>query len=210
MKPILLGIAGASGSGKSTLAHALEISDSTPDTCVLSMDHYYHGLPDGVTPQEYNFDHPSAMDLDQLCADLAGLKAGKHVSIPQYDFTTHKRCVEGVPFSPAPLIIVEGIILYVSEPLRDLFDCRIFLDVPDDLCLQRRIVRDMADRGRTEDDIRQQVANQVEPMFHQFVLPTITYADLTLAPPNLTVPAFDEEISSLWKEITGIFQPLGS
>jgi len=208
MKPILIGIAGASGSGKSTLAHALESHACTPDTCVLSMDHYYRGLPDGVPPQDYNFDHPSAMDLDQLCTDLAGLKAGKQVLIPQYDFTIHKRRAEGVPFSPAPLIIVEGIFLYFTEPLRELFDCRIFLNVPDDLCLRRRIDRDIATRGRTEESIREQVANQVEPMFHQFVLPTIAYAHLTLEPPDMNTPGFDGEISSLWKKIGLVFQPL--
>lgn len=206
MKPVLLGIAGASGSGKSTLAHALEIHECTPDARLLSMDHYYCGLPAGIPARDYNFDHPSAMDLEQLCADLALLKAGEPALIPQYDFTTHKRRADGLAFTPAPLIIVEGIFLYVSEPLRNLFDCRIFLDVPDDLCLHRRIIRDVSTRGRTEANIREQVASQVEPMFREFVLPTKAYADLVLAPPDMNVPGVERELSSLWKKIGVFFQ----
>jgi len=206
MTPFLLGIAGASGSGKTTLAHVLKGSDCTPEACVLSMDHYYHGLPENVAPDNYNFDHPSAMDIDRLAADLTVLKRGQSVYIPQYDFIIHRRCAEGILFSPAPLIIVEGIMLYISKPLRELFDFRIYLDVPDNLCLQRRIVRDMTERGRSEESVRKQIIHQVQPMFRRFVLPTRNFADLILTPPELNNPKFNNYISSLWKKITESFQ----
>lgn len=205
MNPVLIGIAGASGSGKSTLAHALQNSSSTPEAGVLSMDHYYHGLPEGISADAYNFDHPSALDISRLSADLQILKKNQPVIIPQYDFKTHKRHPEGLSFAPLPLIIIEGIFLFTSEQLCAQLDCRIFLDVPENVCLQRRIQRDMAVRGRSEESIRQQVVNQVEPMFHRYVLPTIDRADLTMTPPDMNSPNFNKEIAALWHNACRIF-----
>jgi uridine kinase len=201
MKPRLLGIAGASGSGKSTLASAIQLHPETPSACVLSMDHYYHSLPDHLSPETYNFDHPDALDIEQLKQDILQLREGLEVHIPQYDFTTHRRLEKRALFPPRPLIIVEGILLYVSEAVRNLFDCRIYLNVPLETCLHRRISRDVACRGRTEESVRHQFEAQVAPMYHQFVEPTENSAHLHLDPPRLEPAAYEGHVTELWKEI---------
>ncbi len=178
--PRIIGIVGASGSGKTTVAH--ELAELTRGSSLISQDNYYYGLPNGVDAKDWNFDDPAGIDLEHLARDLAALKRGETIEAPRYNFSIHKRAPDTVTLKPAPVIIVEGLFLFLPENLRRVFDLKIFVDVPPEVCLQRRIARDIAERSRTEQDIRAQWTVQVEPMYRQYVAPTRAFADCLLVP----------------------------
>lgn len=168
-------------------------------SCLISQDNYYRGLPDGIAATDWNFDDPAALDLEHLARDLAALKRGETVQIPCYDFSTHKRKSETITLKPAPVIIVEGLFLFLPENLRRVFDVKIFVDVPPEVCLQRRIARDKAERSRTEEDIRRQWFVQVEPMYRQYVAPTRAFADSLLVPAERGTSERRQQIASILK-----------
>lgn len=176
----IIGIVGASGSGKTTVAK--ELAELAGNASLMSQDNYYRSLPDGVDSKDWNFDDPAVIDLLHLARDLEALKRGETVEGPQYHFATHKRLPETVTLKPAPLIIVEGLFLFTREALRNVFDLKIFIDLPLSTCLERRVARDVVERGRTETAIRQRWAEQVEPMYRKIVEPTRAFADLLLVP----------------------------
>lgn len=195
--PRIIGIVGASGSGKTTVAQ--ELADLAEGSCLISQDNYYRGLPDGVSATDWNFDDPAALDLEHLARDLAALKRGETVQIPCYNFSTHKRKTETITLNPAPVIIVEGLFLFLPENLRRVFDLKVFVDVPPEVCLQRRIARDKTERSRTEEDIRRQWFDQVEPMFRKYVEPTRAFADLLLVPAERGSPERKQQIAGILK-----------
>ena len=178
--PKIIGIVGASGSGKTTVAE--ELAALAGDCCLISQDNYYRDLPEGADAIDWNFDDPSGIDLEHLARDLAALKRGETVEGPRYIFSEHKRTADTITRHPAPVILVEGLFLFTTERLRNVFDLKIFIDVPAAVCLERRIARDVKERGRTEEVIRQRWTNQVEPMFTRHVAPTRACADLLLIP----------------------------
>jgi uridine kinase len=197
--PRIIGIVGASGSGKTTVAK--ELAESAGKAGLMSQDNYYIGLPDGVSAEVWNFDDPAAIDLDHLARDLAALKRGETVEGPRYIFSAHKRAADTVTLHPAPLILVEGLFLFLREPLRRVFDLKIFIDVPLTTCLERRTARDVVERGRTEEEIRRRWSEQVEPMYRRYVEPTRSFADLLLVPAERGTPERAEQLSAIRKKI---------
>ncbi len=183
-KPIFIGIAGASGSGKSLLASQLcdSIDEALGDEQIkiINEDCYYR-CRDGLTFAErevVNYDHPDALEHELLIQHLTDLALGKSVEVPQYDYSQHNRSPHVTNFNPANIILVEGILIFHPPELRDLLDMKIFVDVDLDVCLSRRLVRDINERGRTLDSVLQQYHETVRPMFHEFLYPGKKHADL--------------------------------
>lgn len=176
---ILIGIAGGTGSGKTTLAE--KIQAAFPDQSILiSQDSYYRdfsNLPLSERSKQ-NFDHPDALDLELLQKHLLSLKQGISIQQPVYSFSHHIREKKTVLQSPVPVIIAEGILLLAVPQIRDLFDLKIYVDTDDDIRLLRRIKRDMKERSRDFDGIKEQYLATVKPMHELFVEPSKQYADV--------------------------------
>jgi uridine kinase len=188
LRTVIVGVAGASGSGKTSIATLIQAalggSARTAGIRVrsVSCDSYYLGLPPGVDASLYNWDHPAALDLDRLAADLRQLREGGDVSVPTYCFSTHKRLAETTPLRgcETDVVIVDGIFVLYSEALRATFDVTIFTSEDLDVCLSRRLRRDVVERGRTVDSVLDQWARFVKPGFVQFVQPSLSLADLII------------------------------
>lgn len=181
-KPYFIGLAGPSGSGKSCLATALR-HELGEGTCgVLSLDSYYRDL--GHLPVEErnknNFDQPAALDAGRMRDDLQRLKSGYSIEVPVYDFATHARKPETTPFAARPVVIIEGIFVFCFPELSALLDLRIYVDVDVEVCLTRRLARDVHDRGRDEAGVRTQFDQWVRPSVNSWVLPQKSQADLVL------------------------------
>ncbi len=177
----LIGVAGASGSGKSFFASALQHRLNC-SSAILSQDDYYQDRSD-ITIKErevINYDHPDSLDFDLLVEQLQTLKTGAAIDHPLYDFSVHNRKKETARLQPAEVIIVDGILLYAVKECRELFDIKVFVDTPLDLCFVRRLQRDVKERGRSVDSVIAQYLDTVRPMFLQFVQPTIRLADIVV------------------------------
>ncbi|MFQ1648499.1 uridine kinase [Aeromonas veronii] len=181
---VIIGIAGASASGKSLIAQTiyeeLVAELGAGQIGVITEDCYYRDQTH-LTMEERvktNYDHPNALDHDLLVQHLSQLVKGDAVAIPQYSYTEHTRMCEVTPFAPRRVIILEGILLLTDSRLRDLMDASIFMDTPLDICLLRRLVRDVQERGRTMDSVLKQYQKTVRPMFLQFIEPSKQYADV--------------------------------
>lgn len=181
---VIIGIAGASASGKSLIAQTiyeeLVAELGAGQIGVITEDCYYRDQTH-LTMEERvktNYDHPNALDHDLLVQHLSQLVQGDAVNIPQYSYTEHTRMSEVTPFVPRRVIILEGILLLTDSRLRDLMDASIFMDTPLDICLLRRLVRDVQERGRTMDSVLKQYQKTVRPMFLQFIEPSKQYADV--------------------------------
>jgi uridine kinase len=191
-RPFLLGIVGGSASGKTRLAHALADHFANHDAYVIPEDDYYvdAGHQPGFIASDFNFDEPAAKDHALLAKHLAALRAGRPVEAPQYDFTTHCRRSQTVERAPAGVLIVEGLHLLASPALAAQFDLTIFVDACDTTRLSRRIQRDVAERGRSEDFVKQQFDEIVRPMHDLHVEPQREAADLVVE--NMGAPDFEE------------------
>lgn len=182
---MVIGLAGGSGSGKSWLAEAL-LAHFKPDLVSrLSLDHYYRPQPRKSAKQraQTNYDHPDALDLPLFRNHLSTLRKGRSVkAAPLYDFTTHTRSLSTQTIKSAPVIIAEGLLLFVDDAIRELIDVRVFLDASADLRLLRRLARDLGPqgRGRTLQDATQQYLQTVRPMHTRFVEPQRHCAHLIL------------------------------
>lgn len=178
--PRLVGIAGPSCSGKTELARWLSRATGAP---VLNLDHYYIDL--AHLPLELraktNFDEPASVDHDAILADAARLRAGHPIHAPQYDFATHSRAPGDEVIPPAPIVILEGLFALYWPELRDLLALKLFVEAPGDVCFQRRLARDVVERGRTPESVRWQFETTVLPGARQFILPCRDHADLVLS-----------------------------
>jgi uridine kinase len=180
LSPFVLGIAGGTGSGKSTIARAILEALPKGAGVLLEQDHYYRAqshLP-LAERERVNYDHPDALELDLMCAHLDALRANMAVTRPTYDFSIHDRAKDGIRIEPAPVILVEGILVLAEERLRARFDVRIFVDTDADIRLMRRIRRDLEHRGRSFAHVRKQYYETVRPMHLAFVEPSKRFADL--------------------------------
>lgn len=181
MKSLVIGIAGGSGSGKSTLAR--NVAAASPVRVVtLDMDGYYRNFThlSDEERQRANWDHPDAFDLDLLARHVRELAAGHRIDKPVYDFVRHLRASATVSVDPAPVVIIDGILLLADARVRDLCDIKVFVDADADVRLMRRIRRDIRERGRPIDEILEQYATTVRPMHVEFVEPSKRYADLII------------------------------
>ncbi len=179
MDVMILGIAGGTGSGKTTLTRRLK-ERFGDEVSVVYHDNYYKRRDD-LTYEErcaINYDHPNAFDTDMLLEHLAQLKAGHAVECPVYDYTVHNRSDKTVLIQPAPVIIVEGILLFAFPELCELMDIKVFVDTDADVRILRRIVRDVNKRGRTLESVISQYLTTVKPMHEQFVEPSKRKADI--------------------------------
>jgi uridine kinase len=179
-KPLMIGIAGGSGSGKSTVAKNVAELLSTSSVVFIDMDAYYKNFPELSLEQrrKLNWDHPDAFDYDLLCRHLEALSERQSIDKPEYDFVTHLRRKEHTHVEPADVVVIDGILLFVDERVRNLCDVKVFVDADADIRLIRRIERDTHARGRPLDDVIEQYLSTVQPMHLQFVEPSKRYADV--------------------------------
>jgi uridine kinase len=178
---VVIGIAGASASGKSSLATAIVDEFSSQEVIVISEDSYYK-CQDHMSMSERvktNYDHPDAFDHDLLISQVSNLVNGKKVDVPVYNHSQHTRDrSKTTPMMPAHIIVLEGILLFCDSKMRELMDIKIYVDTDLDLCLLRRLSRDVVTRGRTIESFMSQYQETVRPMFLKFIEPSKRYADI--------------------------------
>lgn len=206
MIPKVVGISGGSCSGKSTLAaHIFETLG--PDQCViLPQDDYFFGYGDAPEGKGGpNFDHPDAVDFDKMYAQLSLLKQGQSIERPLYDFPTHMPKMETELTVPRPIILVDGILILHHALLRQLFDLSVFVRCDSAVRFKRRLERDVRERGRTAESVREVFADQVDPMHDKFVEPSHIHADIVInSQQSETVATSD--FSAIVKSISDMIQ----
>ena len=180
---LFIGICGASGSGKSTLAEELARMVNK-SILIINQDAYYYDHPDMSFEErcKLNYDEPSIFDHDLLLEDVRALLSGQRVLRKRYDYTAHRRAPQAEEYlEPHDVIVVEGIHAFYDERLRDMMDLKLFVRVDSDICLLRRIQRDINERGRAIDNISMQYLTTVKPMFDQYIRNYEQYADVIVA-----------------------------
>ena len=178
---LVIGIAGGTGSGKTTLMDNL-VKRFGDDVTVLSHDNYYHRR-DEMSMEErakVNYDEPAALETDLMVRHLEKLRQGEAIECPVYDFSQHNRSNKTTTIIPKRVIIVEGILIFENEDLRNLMDIRIFVDTDADVRLGRRILRDVEERGRTLQSVLEQYETTVKPMHEKYVEPSKKFADIVV------------------------------
>jgi uridine kinase len=177
---IIIGISGASASGKSLLANTIVNELGSDQVVVISEDAYYkdHSNIPFDERAKINYDHPDSLDHALLFKHLQELQAGKTVEVPLYNHSLHVREKETRHIGQHAIIVLEGILLFVEQDLRELMDIRIFMETALDICLIRRLKRDIKERGRSLDSVLKQYDETVRPMYLQFIDPSKRYADL--------------------------------
>ncbi|TDH08286.1 hypothetical protein EPR50_G00096050 [Perca flavescens] len=189
--PFLIGVAGGTASGKSSVCSKImellgqnEIDHHQRQVAILSQDSFYRVLTleqkAKALKGQFNFDHPDAFDNDLIIATLWNIKEGKTVHIPVYDFVSHSRKEETVTVYPADVVLFEGILMFYSQEIRDLFQMKLFVDTDADTRLSRRVLRDISERGRDLESVLAQYITFVKPAFEEFCLPTKKYADVII------------------------------
>ncbi len=182
MRSIIIGVAGGTGSGKTTVANQILERVEADKIAYIPHDAYYKDLGH-LTHEErqaVNFDHPNSLDTSLLIEHLKELKAGHAVEIPVYDFTRHTRTKQTQHVEPAPIIMVEGILIFAERELCKLLEVKLFVDTDADIRLIRRLQRDVEERGRTVQSVIEQYLRTVRPMHLEFVEPSKRYADVII------------------------------
>ncbi|XP_048022271.1 uridine-cytidine kinase 1 isoform X2 [Megalobrama amblycephala] len=189
-RPFLIGVSGGTASGKSTVCAKImellgqnKVDHHHRKVTIVSQDSFYRIL----TPEQkakalkgqYNFDHPDAFDTEFMCQTLKDIVEGKVVEVPTYDFVTHSRLPEKIRVYPADVVLFEGILVFYTQEVRDMFHMKLFVDTDSDVRLSRRVLRDMR-RGRDLEQILSQYTTFVKPAFEEFCLPTKKYADVII------------------------------
>lgn len=179
-RPLVVGVAGGTGAGKTTVVRAIVEAVGAEHVAQLPEDAYYREYRHLSEEEraEVNWDHPNAIEVDLLLAHVRALLAGRSVERPVYNFATYAREAETVRVDPRPVVIVEGILIFVEERLRSLFGVKVFVDTDADLRIIRRIQRDVNERGRALDGVVAQYLATVRPMHLAFVEPSKRHADL--------------------------------
>ena len=199
---LVIGIAGGSGSGKTTLMKNL-VEKFGDHVTVVSHDNYYKRHDDLTYEQRclINYDEPAAFETDLMANHLDLLRQGQAIDCPVYDYTVHNRSDEVVRIEPRPVIIVEGILIFADEALRDLMDIRIFVDTDADVRLCRRIKRDVNKRGRTLESVLTQYQQTVKPMHEKHVEPSKKYANLIVPEGGKNYVALDMIIDRIQRHL---------
>lgn len=181
MKTTIIGIAGGTGSGKSTFTNRLKDYFGDRVTVIYHDDYYKaHDEIPFEERQYINYDHPDSLETDLLVAHLEALREGRSIECPVYDFTRHTRSHRTKIIEPSQVIIVEGILIFQDERLRNLFDIKIFVEADADERILRRVLRDMNERGRDLENIINQYLTTVKPMHYLYVEPTKNFADIVI------------------------------
>ena len=182
LKSYIIGISGASGSGKSTFAEKLAQKFPKDVVLIIAQDAYYKDLSDMSLEEKsnQNFDHPNSLDFKLLKEHLSELKKGTKIYQPIYDFNTHSRTQNTTPINAHKIIIVEGTLLLSQKLIHTDFDCKIFVKLEEQNCLERRINRDISERGRSKEDVLKQYYATVKPMYDKFIAPSELNADLVV------------------------------
>lgn len=203
METILIGIAGGTGSGKTTLADKLVDSFGRDEVSILRHDNYYKRHDEMCYEErcKLNYDHPDAFDTDLLCEHIRMLKAGKSIEMPVYDYTIHNRSDETVTVTTAPVIVLEGILIFAEPELCKLMDIKVFVDTDADVRILRRITRDVKERGRSLDSVISQYLTTVKPMHEQFVEPSKRMADIIIPEGGKNVVALEMLIERVKKHL---------
>ncbi|HOM66886.1 MAG TPA: uridine kinase [Brevefilum fermentans] len=202
---MVVGIGGGTGSGKTTLADLIRKRMGMGSIAFLAHDAYYRDQKH-LTPEErakVNYDHPDSLETDLMVRHIQQLLRGQAIEMPVYDFSTHSRKTETVHVSPKPVILVEGILIFVEKELRDLFDMKIFVDTDADIRLIRRLLRDIQERGRTLQSVVDQYLRTVRPMHLEFVDASKRYADIIIPEGGFNVVALDMVIARLQSLLEG-------
>lgn len=193
VKPVAIGVAGGSGSGKTTVSRAILDRVGSHHIAYIQHDGYYRDrshLP--LTERSrINYDHPDSLETDLMIRHIRELQAGRPIDLPSYDFALHVRTPATRRIEPCPLILIEGILIFVERALRDLFDIKIFVDTDPDLRFIRRLQRDITERGRTRESVVAQYLETVRPMHLEFVEPSKRYADLIIPEGGFNTVAID-------------------
>lgn len=180
-RSLVCGVCGGSAAGKSTLVAAVadRLRGRGIGSVVLAVDDYYrdHGHLTVDQRALVNYDHPDSLDLERYVDDLTALAAGRPVEVPVYDFSTHCRLDEVQRAGPQPVVLADGILLLATPEVRRRLDLAVFVEAPEDLRLERRLRRDVEERGRTPESVRRQFAATVVPMYREFVAPYVEHAD---------------------------------
>ena len=182
MRSIVIAVAGGTGSGKTTVANEILQRVGAEHIAYIPHDAYYRDLSH-LPPHErdqVNFDHPDSLETELLVEHLKALRAGRTVEIPEYDFTTHTRTQRTRRVEPAPVVLVEGILVFVERELRQLFDVKLYVDTDADVRFIRRLRRDIEKRGRSVESVCEQYLSTVRPMHMEFVEPSKRYANVII------------------------------
>jgi uridine kinase len=181
MKAHIIGIAGPSSSGKTELAR--QLAARVPGTAIVSLDSYYRGMEEIPLEQrkKVNFDHPDSLDWELLHQHLTAMAAGQAFEEPVYSFADYARTAETRSIEPSPCLIVEGLFVFYWPELREMLDTKVYVQTDPGVCFNRRLSRDVAERGRTPESVIQQYEKTVRPSAEWFVYPTQKYADLTVS-----------------------------
>lgn len=179
---LIIGIAGGTGSGKTTVVNQIINELSQDEIGVISQDAYYK-CNDHLCMDErclINFDHPDAIDFELMTQHLGQLKENKTIQQPIYSFVQHNRLPEKIPMTPKKILIVEGILIFTNEKLRNLMDIKIFVQTDSDERLIRRLKRDIKDRGRDMNEVLNRYQTTLKPMHEQFIEPSKEFVDLII------------------------------
>ena len=197
--PLVIAIAGGTGSGKTTVANVILERVGPEHIAYLPHDAYYKDLQKLPPTQraDVNFDHPNSLESELMIKHIEQLKDGQSVELPIYDFTKHARTDEYILVEPQPVIIVEGILIFVEPRLRNLFDIKLYVDTDADIRFIRRLQRDISERGRTTDSVIKQYTTTVRPMHLEFVEPSKRYADLIIPEGGYNQVAMDTVIARI-------------
>lgn len=180
MKTIIIGVSGPSASGKTLLANTIVKEVGPEYVAVIPEDAYYKDnshMP-FEDREKINYDHPDSFDHALLCEHIRKLQQNEEVDIPIYDYPNHVRSKETRRLGKHAIIVLEGILLFAVPELRQLMDIRIFMNTSLDICLIRRLKRDIEERGRSLDSVLHQYETTVRPMYWQFIEPSSQHADL--------------------------------
>lgn len=179
---LVVGIAGGSASGKTAVVRRVVHSLGEGVTAIVPHDAYYRDLSHLPLEERrrVNVDHPDSLETDLMLQDLQRLLAGEPIGLPRYDYSTHVRLDERHVVEPAPVVIVEGILVLALERLRRLMDLKVYVHVSEADRLARRLARDVERRGRTPESVRMDHEWRVQPMHREFVGPSRDHADLVI------------------------------
>ncbi|GAB4467321.1 MAG: uridine kinase [Anaerolineae bacterium] len=203
-RPVTIGVAGGSGAGKTTISRLILERIGANNIAYVPHDSYYRDL--SSLPREQraliNFDHPDSLDGDLFVEHIQQLQAYQPINMPVYDFPTHSRLDEVVVVQPHDVILVEGILIFAEQRLRDLFDIRIFVETDDDVRFIRRLRRDIRERGRSVESVINQWMETVRPMHQQFVEPSRRYAHVIIPEGGHNEVALDMVIAQIMSRLS--------